>query len=279
MRLLVCTDLDRTLLPNGRESESPGARIWFKKLAALPEVTLAYVTGRDQQLVRDVIREYDLPIPHFVLADVGSSIYVCNDREWISFPGWQAHIAQGWEQTTQSRLVRLLDEFPELRLQEESKQNTFKLSYYAPVSTNDKDLQAALQKRLQDNNIEATLIWSLDEAANAGLLDILPARAGKRYAIEFLMEKKSYRLDDTVFSGDSGNDLPVLISPIPSTLVCNATIEVKQEALHFARDLGTEQSLYLAQGGFERMNGNYAAGIVEGVCYYHPEILNLLDYY
>ncbi len=121
MRLLVCTDLDRTLLPNGREPESPGARKWFKKLAALPDVTLAYVTGRDQQLVRDAIREYDLPIPHFVLADVGSSIYVCSDREWISFPGWQAHIAQGWEQTTQSRLVLLLDEFPELRLQEESK--------------------------------------------------------------------------------------------------------------------------------------------------------------
>lgn len=278
MRLLVCTDLDRTLVPNGREPESPGARIWFSRLAALPEVTLAYVTGRDQQLVRDVIREYDLPVPDFVLADVGSSIYVCNDGEWISFPGWQAHIAQSWEQTTQSRLVRLLDEFPELRLQEENKQNTFKLSYYAPVSTKDKDLLATLQKRLQDNNIEARLIWSLDEAANAGLLDILPARAGKRYAIEFLMAKKGYRLDNTVFSGDSGNDLPVLISPIPSILVCNATISVKQEALHFARELGTEQSLYLAQGGFEKMNGNYSAGIMEGVCYYHPEILNLLDY-
>jgi HAD superfamily hydrolase (TIGR01484 family) len=279
MRLLVCTDLDRTLVPNGRQPESPGARIWFKKLAALPEVTLAYVTGRDQQLVRDAIREYDLPIPHFVLADVGSSIYVCSDREWISFPGWQAHIAQGWEQTTQSRVVLLLDEFPELRLQEESKQNTFKLSYYAPVSTNYNDLQVALRKRLQDNNIEATLIWSLDEAANAGLLDILPARAGKRYAIEFLMEKKSYRLDNTVFSGDSGNDLPVLVSPIPSTLVCNATIDVKQEAQHLVSNLGTEQSLYLARGGFEGMNGNYAAGIMEGVCYYHPELLNLLEYY
>jgi HAD superfamily hydrolase (TIGR01484 family) len=279
MRLLVCTDLDRTLVPNGRQPESPGARKWFKKLAALPEVTLAYVTGRDQQLVRDAIREYDLPIPHFVLADVGSSIYVCSDREWISFPGWQAHIAQGWEQTTQSRVVLLLDEFPELRLQEESKQNTFKLSYYAPVSTNYNDLQVALRKRLQDNNIEATLIWSLDEAANAGLLDILPARAGKRYAIEFLMEKKSYRLDNTVFSGDSGNDLPVLVSPIPSTLVCNATIDVKQEAQHLVSNLGTEQSLYLARGGFEGMNGNYAAGIMEGVCYYHPELLNLLEYY
>ena len=277
MRLLVCTDLDRTLVPNGGEPESPDAREWFTRMVKLPEVTLAYVTGRDQQLVRDAIREYDLPIPDFVLADVGSSIYVCNDHEWSLFPGWQAHIAQGWESTTRSGLVLLLDEFPELRLQEESKQNTFKLSYYAPVSTKQKDLQIALQKRLQDNNIEASLIWSVDEAADSGLLDILPAGAGKRYAIEFLMGENGFYLDNTVFSGDSGNDLPVLISPIPSTLVCNATIDVKQEAQHLARNLGTEQSLYLARGGFEGMNGNYAAGIVEGVCHYHPEILNLME--
>ena len=278
MRLLVCTDLDRTLVPNGFEPESPDARKWFRRIALLPEVTLAYVTGRDKQLVRDGIREYELPIPDFVIADVGSSIYACSGREWRLFPGWQTHLSRGWMQTTRSDLVQLLDEFPELRLQEESKQKAFKLSYYTPpMAANHKDLQIRLQKRLQDNNIAASLTWSLDEAANAGLLDILPVGAGKRNAIEFLMKKNGFHLDNTVFSGDSGNDLPVLISPIPSTLVCNASVEVKQEVQRLARNLGTEHSLYLARGGFEGMNGNYAAGIVEGVCHYHPEILNLME--
>ena len=121
-----------------------------------------------------------------------------------------------------------------------------------------------MQNRLQENNIAASLTWSLDEAANTGLLDILPVGAGKRNAIEFLMKKNGFHLDNTVFSGDSGNDLPVLISPIPSTLVRNASVEVKQEVQRHARNLGTADSLYLARGGFKGMNGNYAAGIVEG---------------
>ena len=33
-RLLLCTDLDRTLIPNGPQPESPGARAHFATLAA-----------------------------------------------------------------------------------------------------------------------------------------------------------------------------------------------------------------------------------------------------
>jgi hypothetical protein len=31
-------------------------------------------------------------------------------------------------------------------------------------------------------------------------------------------------------------------------------------------------AFYLAQGRFLGMNGNYSAGIVEGVAHYHPDI-------
>ena len=30
-------------------------------------------------------------------------------------------------------------------------------------------------------------------------------------------------------------------------------------------------ALYLAHGGFLGMNGNYSAGILEGVAHYHPD--------
>ncbi|MCI5139086.1 MAG: haloacid dehalogenase, partial [Candidatus Electrothrix sp. AR1] len=46
MKLLVCTDLDRTLLPNGPQPESPGARPAFTALAEDPRVRIVYVTGR-----------------------------------------------------------------------------------------------------------------------------------------------------------------------------------------------------------------------------------------
>jgi HAD superfamily hydrolase (TIGR01484 family) len=279
MRLLICTDLDRTLLPNGFSPESPDARAWFNKLAALPEITLAYVTGRDRKLVRDAIEKYSIPMPDFVIGDVGSSIYVCRQGDWRHWSDWQTHIAQDWGDYGHSDLAALLDGIPGLQLQEESKQNTYKLSYYAEVHANDKDLLAELQKKLQENNIEAGLIWSVDEPAGRGLLDVLPACATKRHAIEFLMEKQGYGLDNTVFSGDSGNDLPVLISPIHSILVKNASDDVKREVQHMAITAGTESALYLAQGCYKGMNGNFAAGILEGLAHYHPEITALLESY
>jgi HAD superfamily hydrolase (TIGR01484 family) len=278
MRLLICTDLDRTLLPNGAEPESPDARAWFHRGVALPEVTLAYVTGRDEKLVRQAIEEYKLPLPDFVVGDVGSSIYMCRQGVWQASSEWQAHIASDWGSYSHSDLAVLLDGFKELELQEVSRQNTYKLSYYTPILSNHKDLVSILQKKLLYSNINASLNWSIDERANRGLLDILPACATKRHAIEFLMGKLEYSYDNTVFSGDSGNDLPVLVSAIPSILVRNASSDIKQEAEKMTKSTNTEKSLYLAQGGFKEMNGNYAAGILEGLAHYHPELTALLEF-
>ncbi len=276
-QLLVCTDLDRTLLPNGAEPESPDARHWFRKLAALPQVTLAYVTGRHAALVHAAIAEYELPPPDFVLGDVGSTIYACESKHWHRWGAWEAHIAPDWAGRTHAELAALLHNFPALRLQEDEKQNTHKLSYYVDLAVNHSYLMDEMQARLQEHNIHASLIWSIDEPANIGLLDVLPARATKRHSIEFLMEKQGFSLENTVFSGDSGNDLPVLVSPVPSTLVNNANREIKMEALQMANMNGTATALYLAQGNFLGMNGNYAAGILEGIVHYHPEVANWLE--
>ena len=73
-RLLLCTDLDRTLLPNGLQKESPGARQSFARLAALPSVRTVYVTGRDPALVDDAIRSWVVPVPDLLIADVGTTI-------------------------------------------------------------------------------------------------------------------------------------------------------------------------------------------------------------
>jgi sucrose-6-phosphatase len=53
--LLICTDLDRTLIPNGEQPESPQARLLFCQLVSNSQITLAYVTGRDQVLVQEAM--------------------------------------------------------------------------------------------------------------------------------------------------------------------------------------------------------------------------------
>ena len=84
------------------------------------------------------------------------------------------------------------------------------------------------------------------------------------------MQQQGFAKGDTVFCGDSGNDLEVLESHLPSVLVANAAAEVRQQALARARQAGHEEQLYLARGGFMEMNGCYAAGILEGIAHYCP---------
>lgn len=270
-RLLICTDLDRTLIPNGPQSESPRAREHFATLAANPAVTLAYVTGRHRALVRQAITYYRLPVPDFVIGDVGTTIYrVDGQTDWSLMEDWEAEIASDWGGHGHADIKSLLSDLPALRLQETTKQNRFKLSFYVPLHSDRQMLHGAIDRRLAQHGIAARQVWSVDEPAGVGLLDVLPARASKRHAIEALMKMLGFDETGTVFCGDSGNDLEVLVSPVPSVLVANSQPAVRELALRLAGEAGCTDRLYIAHGGFMGMNGHYSAGMLEGIAHYHP---------
>lgn len=271
MRLLLCTDLDRTLLPNGSQRESEHARQRFAKLAAHPQVCLVYVSGRDRLLVQKAIKNFQIPIPDYVIADVGSTIYQVVENDWQHWQAWEDEIGRDWQGWHHRDLHESLKGFRDLRLQQMSKQNTHKLSYYVPLYVKHQDLLESIYVHFAQQGLQVNLIWSIDEQANIGLLDILPASAGKRHAIEFLMQQLGYSLDETVFAGDSGNDISVMESPIHSVLVANANKDVKQQAIQHAEANEQLNSLYIAQGNYQGMNGNYSAGILEGVAHYLPQ--------
>ncbi|EGV17832.1 HAD-IIB family hydrolase [Thiocapsa marina] len=270
--LLLCTDLDRTLIPNGAEPESPDARPRFRDFVSQPEVTLAYVTGRHQGLVREAIAEYDLPVPDVVIGDVGTSIFEVTTREWTPLADWQKEIGRDWGGIGRERLAERFADLEILRLQEPEKQAPFKLSYYAPVDADSGALKSELEARLSQLGVNASLIWSIDEAADMGLLDVLPAGATKYHAVDFLMHRLGRDETTTLFAGDSGNDLEVLISPIPSVLVANGHPEVRTQALRLAAANGQADRLYCARGGWSGMNGNYSAGILEGIAHFRPDL-------
>jgi hypothetical protein len=268
--ILVATDLDRTLLPNGQQAESPWARPLFRRFAARPEVRLAYVSGRHRALVEAAIAEYDLPQPDFVIGDVGASLYEVRGEEWLPRSDWREAIAKDWDGYGHDQLAAALANLPELRLQEASKQAPHKLSYYAEPLADPSALLARVRQKLAQISARVNLIWSVDETTHTGLLDILPASASKLHALEFLRTALDIPLACTVFAGDSGNDMEVLSSNIPSVLVANAQDTVRNEALALTAVRGFASSLYLAQGGLAGMNGNYSAGILEGVAHFIP---------
>jgi len=265
--LLLCTDLDRTLLPNGKHAESPHAREHFCHFVAQNPVSLAYVTGRDQHLVQQAIEDYEIPVPDFALTDVGASAYQIQDGQWQRLSAWDEQLSTIWSALTREKIAELLDKHPQLRLQEAEKQERFKLSFYVDLPIEHQSLVQNIHMRLKQQHLSAHLIWSEDEEINVGLLDVLPDNAGKLKAIQFLMQHLGFNDHNTVFAGDSGNDLDVMLSPVPAILVANAANVVRQEILE-----QKIESIYLAQGGYLGMNGCYSAGVLEGIAHYlqHP---------
>lgn len=262
MDRLLCADLDRTLIPNGAAPESAGARRLLARFIARTGLRLAYVTGRDRGLLEEAIVTWALPWPEYAVTDVGTTILCRENGEWQPLPGWRELLDSAWQGRSWRDVHGPLCHVPGLRLQAENRQARHKLSYFC-----DADLPAALVREVEEilvaAGIAARIVTSVDDEAGQGLLDVLPQPSGKLGAIRFLLEHEGFGPENTVFAGDSGNDLDVLESGMPSVLVANAHADVR-------RAVAGRANVYTARG-LAGLNGNYAAGVLEGMVHYWPE--------
>ena len=268
--ILLCSDLDRTLLPNGREKESPQARPLLHALAKEDWLQLVYVSGRSKKLMEEAIEHYELPWPDFAITDVGTMIFEPK-HHWHLWQKWHEELDKVWPLRHTDALLHDIAHRFGLVAQEPEKQGRYKLSFYTHAKRDDA-LLTKLATYLKEEGLTANIIFSVDTETGEGLLDILPQKANKLFAIRFLMKSLGFTRQNTLFAGDSGNDMEVLVSDIPSVLVANATDAVKKDAIAQSQSQGHLPWLYLAKGNFFGMNGNYAAGVLEGLCHFHPEI-------
>lgn len=275
-KILICSDLDRTIIPNGYQEESVRARPVLRQLAENPSIYLAYVSGRDKKLILDAIDEFYLPVPDYAIGDVGTTLYRVTDGRWQLSNDWSDEIGEDWRGFGWEKLAAFLEDMEAIRLQEPEKQNRYKLSFYTDQHVDHQQVTQKIRVILANEGVRANVIWSVDEISANGLLDIVPARANKLHAIRFLMQQEQFPADRTIFAGDSGNDLDVLTSGLQAILVRNATDEVRKETIETLSEKHMTDCLYLARGNFYGMNGNYAAGLVEGLAHYIPETDNLI---
>ncbi len=274
--ILLCCDLDRTVIPNGEPPEDPRALPAFRALVARPEVVLAYVSGRSRLLQEKAIVHWDLPVPDWAVGDVGTSLFEVG-AGWRQVESWSREIAPDWNGLEGPEIADLIGSIDGLELQEPEQQARFKVSFYADLGADPERLLAPVRRRLESRGVRASLIWSIDEAAGRGLLDVLPERATKLGAARFLIERLGCEEADTVFAGDSGNDLPVLTSGLQAVLVANAADEVRSQAVAAVTLAGVRKRLYLARGEFLGLDGNYTAGVLEGLAHFRPEVLPWLE--
>ncbi len=261
MTILICTDLDRTLLPNGEVAEPAGARDQFDQLVGRPGVLLAYVSGRDPALVRVAMEQWDLPEPDFIAADVGTHVLEVDvDGEWIADEQWPEQLAERWQHVDTRRLDSLLLEGAGLTPQSAARQGAYKRSYSGisdAVVT-----PVLLCKLVGDMASRVCFAVSHDPDVDELLVDALPAGSGKRGAVEHLQSRLGVDDAHTIFIGDSGNDLDALLGPWPSVLVANGDVSTRRHVLAHPVE---EDQPYLARAP-------YAAGIVEGVLDAFPEL-------
>ena len=275
-KILICSDLDRTLIPNGYQEESADARPVFRQLAENANIYLAYVSGRDKQLILDAVEEFYLPMPDYAIGDVGTTLYRIMNGNWQLSDDWTDEIGKDWKGLSWQGLAEHFEDIDDIRLQELEKQSQHKLSFYTDQNIDHRQLKKNIRAILTQTGVCANIIWSVDEISTNGLLDIIPARANKLHAIQFLIQQEQFSEDRTVFAGDSGNDLDVLTSGLQAILVKNAMDEVRKEALEKLSDKHMLNRLYLPEGNFLGLNGNYAAGVIEGLFHFFPETEKLI---
>ncbi|MBD3247856.1 HAD-IIB family hydrolase, partial [Candidatus Falkowbacteria bacterium] len=237
----------------------------FKKFLRKNDVILVYITGRNIGLIKQAIKEYDLPEPDYAIADVGTTIFCRQNRNYIEHKDWGQKILKDWDGYDWDSLNQVLEGIDDFRLQEKKHQKKAKLSYYTDKDSDRNKIIKAVQNELRCRNVKATVIFSIDETAAVGLLDILPRSAGKKRALDHLIKFLKFDKDNVVCAGDSGNDLDLMLSGYKAVLVKNARKEVKAEVKKGAKKKGLRKKIYFAKGGFKGLNGNYLSGVLEGL--------------
>lgn len=246
MNKVLATDLDGTLIPLENQSDNEQDLSLLAERLTTQQVTLTFVTGRHLASVQDAIQRYSLPQPDWVICDVGTSIY---QRQ-----GDQFHIANPYVQHLQAivgeystTVVRQkFSAWDALRLQEPEKQGTFKLSFYCDAKQV-KSLIQMLRQALAEHTMPYNVIGSVDPFNGDGLIDLLPANVSKAHALQWWINHTGQTHEQTVFAGDSGNDLAALTAGYRTIVVGNADRALAETVRAHFENCHQLERLYLAK--------------------------------
>jgi sucrose-phosphate synthase len=246
-KLLVC-DVDDTLL-----GDKEGLEILLDAIRhAQDRVGLAVVTGRRIDSTMKVLQKWNVPMPDVLVTAVGSEIYY--GHRMVEDTDWTKHINYRWKPEALREAMR---GFPGLKLQKAAEQRPFKISYDvdSKLAPSLREIRTHLRKR----DLHAKLIYS-----HNAYLDVLPVRASKGLAMQYLTIKWGLDPGKILVAGDSGNDEEMLRGKNLGVIVANYSKELAK--------LRGRPDIYFAEGA-------YAWGILEGMNYYrflenHPPMSN-----
>ena len=123
---ILATDLDRTLLPNGKWPVDDQAISLFNEWTAKQGVLVVYVTGRNLQLTEQAIEKYGVRFPDILCGDVGTTIRHYIKSEWRMDLGWIDNVHAMSPRWDNVAIRQAIAEVQGLREQEAIHLNQFK---------------------------------------------------------------------------------------------------------------------------------------------------------
>jgi sucrose-phosphate synthase len=233
---LMITDIDNTLV---------GDDTSMRQLFTLLEnhrnsFAWGTSTGRSLELTISAMTEYNIPMPDIIICSVGTEIYYGPDLRMDK--GWQQHISYQWRP---ANIKEVLGDIDFLTFQEAEGQRSHKISYYM---ADDYDYLFWVYYKIQEAGLRCQIVYS-----HGQFLDILPLRASKGKAIDYLRYKYEFSPLNVMVAGDSGNDEDMLSGKACALVVGNYSEELEK--------LKGRRNIYFS-------SQKYAAGIIDGLGHY-----------
>lgn len=257
---VLATDLDGTLIPLPDHPENIDALNTLRAEREQLGFTFLYATGRHAESVFEAITEYNLPLPDWMICDVGTTILQADGKTFTPFAPYADHLAARVGDSDRADVERLLQDLEGLDLQIPAHQREFKISYECPTERTDPLLEE-INRRLHQHGIPYDAMGSVDPFRHCGLIDLLPDGVSKAHALHWLATHADFTPEQVVYAGDSGNDLPALAGAFHAIVVANASPGLADQVQTALRAQHAEHRYYAARGAA-------TSGVLEG-CRHH----------
>lgn len=206
--LILATDLDGTFL-GGSDAQR---RELYNHLSARGDALLIFVSGRDIDFIRELVRTPGMPHPDYVIGDVGTT--VVQGRDFVPMPEVQAEISKRWGDAG-DRVKALLADEPGIELQPTPFER--RVSYYYDP--------AALRRETLEKIEQAGFDWLLSAET---FLDVLPKGIAKGPTLLRLVEALKLPADRVLVAGDTLNDLSLFETRLKGVAVGNSEPKLVQ---------------------------------------------------
>jgi glucosylglycerol-phosphate synthase len=184
--MLIATDLDGTFLAGDTDARQQ----LYQLISSDPDITLVFVTGRGLEAVLPILSDAAIPVPHYVIADVGATVVDGRTRQAVQ--PLQADIDALWP--GERAVSEALQGIPGLQRQEVPQQR--RCSYFC-----DSDAVTDELRRIADAQ-HCDLLYSADR-----YLDFLPRGVNKGSTLRRLVHDLGIDMNQVLVAGDTLNDL------------------------------------------------------------------------